>query len=275
MKIIPGPASPLLSSRVARILGLKIAQTTYKQFPDGELYVKIDGIDRDGNIVVQSLNSNQDLVYLILILEALEGRDVVTVIPYMGYARQDKKFNEGEAISIRAIAKIIESYSYRVLTVNIHSDDAKSYFKNIENIDAMGVIGEYYKGEDIVMISPDEGSYERVKRASEFARCEFYCLKKKRHDAERVEIIGDFDIRKKVVIVDDIISTGGTIIEAYRALNAKEAEAACVHAVLAGNALNRLYSAGILRVISTDTIEKQVSVLSVAELIAEKLKEKR
>ncbi len=276
MKVIAGTSSPLLAKRIAECLNAKLAKTTFKRFPDGEIYVRIEDADEEA-VVVQSINSNDDLVALMLMFDALEDAEIVAVIPYMGYARQDKKFNEGEAISIRAVARLIESYTSKVITVNIHSGDAASYFKKLIEVDAMPVIGKYYAGRDVVMVSPDLGSYERVKVCAEYAGCEFDYLEKVRINAETVEIKSkSLDVKgRDVVIVDDIISTGGTMIEATKMLlnaGAKSVECACVHAVLAGNALNKLYSAGVKRVVATDTIEKAVSVISVAESIANVLR---
>ncbi len=274
MKLVIGPASPLLGKRIAEKAKLDIAEAVYKKFPDGELYVRIVG-DDDSYAVIQSINSNEDLVYLMLILDALSGRDVIAIVPYMGYARQDKAFLDGEAVSIRAVAKIIESYADRIITVNIHSKDAMSHFKKLINLDAMEVIGRYYKGKDVIMISPDLGSLERVKRAASLAECDFDYLEKKRLDAETVVISPkNIDVSNKhVVIVDDIISTGGTVVEAAKQLRCKSVEAACVHAVLASNALNKLYNAGISNIIATDTIERQISFLTVSDLIAKALEE--
>ncbi|WP_457548906.1 ribose-phosphate diphosphokinase [Archaeoglobus sp.] len=275
MKVVAGQSSPLLAKRIAEKLGCELAKTTYKVFPDGELYVRVEGV-KDEAIVVQSINSNKDLVQLMLIFDAVANADIIAVIPYMGYARQDRAFNDGEAVSIRAVAKLIESYADRVITVNIHSEKAKSYFKKLVDVDAMPLIGGYYKGRNVVMISPDLGSLNRVKVASSYAGCEFDYLEKVRLDAENVEIKPkSLDVGgKDVVIVDDIISTGGTIVEATKVLKdlgAKSVECACVHAVLAGDALNKLFNAGVKRVIATDTIEKSISAISVADEIAKVL----
>lgn len=273
MEVVAGPSSPLLAGKIARKMGAKLVETTYRKFPDGELYVRVQSEKKDV-LVVQSINSSDDLVFLMLILDSLEGKEITVVIPYMGYARQDKKFKEGEAISIRAVAKLIEGYVDRVMSVNVHSREAAKYFKKLEEIDAMPLIGEYYKNQDVVMISPDFGSYERVKIAARTAGCEFDYMEKTRIDAEKVEIKPkSIDIEgKKVVLVDDIISTGGTMIEAAKMLrDAEKIEAACLHAVLAGFSLNKLYSAGISKIVATDTVEKSVSRISVSELIASRI----
>ncbi|MBE8538999.1 ribose-phosphate diphosphokinase [Geoglobus acetivorans] len=273
MKLIAGPSSPLLAKRLSEAAKIDIADTTYRKFPDGELYVRVNDASDDRYVVVNSINSNEDLIYLLLIFEALSEKEVIAVIPYMGYARQDRAFLEGEAVSIRAIARLIESYAERVITVNIHSNEAKNHFRKLVEVDAMPLIGEHYLERDVVMLSPDRGSLSRVKVAAQVAGCDFDYLEKTRIDAENVVIQPkNLDVGgRKVVIVDDIISTGGTMVTAAKQLmgNAEGVEAACVHAVLASNALNKLYSAGISEVISTDTVERQVSKLSAAELISE------
>ncbi len=275
MKVVAGNASPMLALRIAKTLNLRLAKTTFKKFPDGEIYVKVEDFD-DTNVVVQSLNCNEDVVSLMLLFDALNDTEVVAVVPYMGYARQDKAFEDGEAISIRAIARLLESYASKVVTVNIHSKDAASYFSKLIDLDAMPIIGNYFKEQDVVMLSPDFGSYERVKVAAKAANCEFDYLEKRRIDAETVEIAPkNLDVEgKDVLIVDDIISTGGTIVEATKILlknGAKSVKAACVHAVLANYALNKLYNAGVTEVIATDTVERVVSKISVAGLIADRL----
>jgi len=279
MHVIAGPSSPVLAERIANDLGVNLAKVVYKRFPDGELYVKLDDIV-DRAVIVQSIRSSDDIVYLMLLFDALglDREKVTAVVPYMGYARQDRAFNEGEAVSIRAIAEFLETHADRVISVNLHSREAASHFKNLVEIDAMPIIGEHYRGKNVVMISPDEGSLDRVKVAAGIAGCEYDYLEKVRIDAETVEIQPkNVDVEeRKVVIVDDIISTGGTIAKAaetMKANGAKSVEAACVHAVLAANALNKLYSHGVRKVVATDTVEQPVSVLSVSKAIAEKLRE--
>ncbi len=272
MYVISGPSSPVLAERIAKELKLPLAKVSYRRFPDGELYVRVE--DRvDDAIVVQSIRSSDDIVYLMLLFDAL-NTEPIAVIPYMGYARQDRAFNEGEAVSIRAVAEFLETHARKVVSVNLHSREAASHFKNLIEVDAMPVIGEHYKGEDVIMVSPDRGSLERVRTAAKVAGCEYDYLEKVRIDAETVEIQPkSVNVEgKRVVIVDDIIATGGTIAKAAETLKA-EVEAACVHAVLAANALNRLFASGVRRVLATDTVEQPVSVLSVSNLLAKTLSE--
>jgi len=273
MEIVPGPSSPLLASRIADKLGVRLSKTNYKVFPDGELYVRVECED-DASVIVQSINSNDDLIFLLLMLDALEGNETSVVIPYMGYSRQDRVFHEGEALSVRAVARLIEGYAERVISVNIHSNEAKKHFKKLEEVDAMPVIGKSFADDDILMIAPDKGAYDEVKRAAKVAGCDFDYLIKTRLNSENVVMeTKSFNISgKKVVIIDDIISTGGTIIEATNMLvksGAKEVDAVCIHPVLTNFALNKLYAEGVYKVIGTDTIEKPVSEITVAEIIAD------
>lgn len=266
----------MLGKRIAEILGVKIASVHYRKFPDGELYVRAES-DESEHIVVGSLCSSDDIVILNLLLDALKGQ-ITAVIPYMGYARQDREFLKGEAVSIRAIARMIENRADKVITVNIHSNKAKENFRKLVDLDAMPLIGEHFKGRNFVMISPDKGSAERVKSAAKVANCEWDWLEKKRIDAQTVEITPkNIEVEgKNVLIVDDIISTGGTMIEATKKLyelGAKRVEAVCIHAVLADFAAVKLFSSGISELTATDTIEKIFSKISVAELITKALKE--
>lgn len=275
MDLILTPSSPLLGKRIAEELGLKIASVTFKRFPDGELYARVESSE-DEHVVVCSLKSNEDFVLLNLLFDAIKG-DVVAVIPYLGYARQDREFLKGEAVSVRVVAKAIEERAEKVLTVNIHSEKAKENFRKLLDVDAMPLIGKSYEGEEIVMISPDKGSVERVKVAAKFANCEWDWLEKRRIDEKTVEISPKkIEVEgKRVVIVDDIISTGGTVIEAAKKLyelGARSVECACVHAVLADFAAVKLFSSGIKEIVATDTLEGAFSKISVSKMLAEKLK---
>jgi len=272
MDLVICPSSPLLGKRIAELLEAKIAAVQYRKFPDGELYVRVES-EEDSHIVVGSLCSSDDIVLLNLLFDALKGR-ITALIPYMGYARQDREFLKGEAVSIRVIAKMIEERADKIITVNIHSNKAKENFKTLIDVDAMPKIGEHFRGRDIIMISPDKGSADRVKTAANIANCEWDWLEKMRIDAHTVEIVPkNLDVKdKNVLIVDDMISTGGTVVEAAKKLyelGAKRVEVACVHAVLTDFAAIKLFSTGIADITATDTIERIFSKISVAGILAE------
>ncbi|MEM3927768.1 MAG: ribose-phosphate diphosphokinase [Archaeoglobaceae archaeon] len=274
MDLILTPSSPLLGKRIAEEIGVKLSAVSFKRFPDGELYARVESQESE-HVVVCSLNSNDDFVLLNLLFDAIKG-DVVAVIPYLGYARQDREFLTGEAVSVRVVAKAIEERAEKVITVNIHSEKAKESFKKLVDVDAMPLIGKSYEGEDVIMISPDKGSAERVKTAARIANCEWDWLEKRRIDEKTVEISPKkIDVEgKRVVIVDDIISTGGTVIEATKKLyefGAKSVECACVHAVLADFAAVKLFSSGVREIVATDTVERIYSKISVSKILAEKI----
>ncbi|MEM1593272.1 MAG: ribose-phosphate diphosphokinase [Archaeoglobaceae archaeon] len=274
MDLILTPSSPLLGKRIAEEIGVKLSAVSFKRFPDGELYARVESQESE-HVVVCSLNSSDDFVLLNLLFDAIKG-DVVAVIPYLGYARQDREFLRGEAVSVRVVAKAIEERAEKVITVNIHSEKAKESFKKLVDVDAMPLIGKSYEGEDVIMISPDKGSAERVKTAARFANCEWDWLEKRRIDEKTVEISPKkIDVEgKRVVIVDDIISTGGTVIEATKKLyelGAKSVECACVHAVLADFAAVKLFSSGVREIVATDTVERIYSKISVSKILAEKI----
>jgi len=262
----------MLGKRIAEILGIGFATVQFRRFPDGELYARIESKE-DEHLIVSSLNSSEDIVLLNLIFDALKG-EVFLAVPYMGYARQDREFLKGEAVSIRAVAKMLEDRAEKVITVNIHSEKARESFRKLIDLDAMPLIGEHFKGKDLIMISPDKGSAERVKIAAKVANVDWDWLEKRRIDAQNVEIMPKrVEVYgKNVLIVDDIISTGGTVIEAAKKLyelGAKRVECACVHAVLADFAAVRLLSSGIWEITATDTVERIFSRISVAKIIAD------
>ncbi|MGZ4864194.1 MAG: ribose-phosphate diphosphokinase [Halobacteriota archaeon] len=278
MKVLGGPASQLLGSRVAREIGCELAIVEFKQFPDGELYLRIaEELDGD-TLIVQSTTTNNDIIYLLQLIDAASDGYLRVAIPYFGYARQDKRFKLGEPISARAIAKAIDADESYV--VNIHDPASLDHFhlrngKKAVNLSAAGLIGNYLKSMEFtspLLIAPDEGATALVSDVSTAMGCEFDVLVKKRVTAERVEIqpkTVNVDARD-VIIVDDMISTGGTMAEAIKLLRgqgARQVHVACVHPVLSLNAQLRLYRAGVDSIIATDTIEKTESVISVAPLI--------
>ncbi len=278
MNIIGGPASQLLAARVSEALKSYLLVSEFKKFPDSELYTCILG-ELDSVTIIQSTVNDSDFVSLLQLIDACsEAARINVVIPYMGYARQDKKFKEGEPISARAIASSIKAdYVY---TINIHAQSVLEYFDAIAiNLDATPVIGAYIKNmklENPLIIAPDDGAIALARNAAQDLGIDYDFLEKTRISGEAV-VIKPKSIAVKgrdVIIIDDIISTGGTIAETISLLREQGANnvfAACVHPVLAGNAVLKLFAAGVQGIIATDTIEKGVSVVSVAPVIASAL----
>ena len=274
MKVLGGSASPLLASRLAKELGVELGKTETRRFPDGECYVRVhDDLEREDVVLVQSTNNDNDVVELLLLQDAIQEyrvRSLVSVVPYFGYARQDKLFHKGEAISSRAMIQAIQKNTDAVLLVDIHNLAVLTHFDiPVENISGMLQIASYLKDAGAEMVlSPDEGSVARARIVAQNIGTSVDYLEKTRIDGETVKISTKMlDVyRKRVAIVDDIIATGGTILEAAKQLKdqgAKEVVAACTHGLFAQGALQKLEKV-CDTIISSDTIENETSVVSVS-----------
>ncbi len=281
MKIVGGPASQLLASRTAKALGTEPVLCEFNRFPDGELYLRIADETKDENVtIIQSTPNDSDFVSLLQLINACnEARELNVVIPYMGYARQDKRFKTGEPISARAIACCVNAD--RIFTINIHAKNVLKYFPcPAKNLDAAKLLGEYIAGfglENPILVAPDSGAKVLVKNVSSDQGFDYDHLHKTRLSGDTVIInTKNVDVTgRHVVLVDDMISTGGTMAESIRILRdqgAVDVHLACVHPVLVRNATLRLFNAGVKDIIATDTLEKAESILSVAPLIADALK---
>lgn len=268
----------MLAGRVSDELKSALFVSEFRKFPDGELYMRIlDDIAGEEVTVIQSTMSDSDFVALLLLIDACgEASKINVVIPYMGYARQDKRFEKGEPISAHAMARAIKADN--VFTINIHAPSILEHFEaRATNLDATPMIGKYIKNlklKNPLIVAPDDGAIALARNASKDLGIDCDFLEKKRLSGEKV-IIQPKNIPVKgrdVIIIDDIISTGGTMAETIALLKkqgASEVFAACVHPVLSSNAILRLFRAGVKGIIATDTIDKGVSAVSVAPVIAE------
>lgn len=277
MDIIGGPASQLLAGRVSKALKSNLLVSEFKKFPDGELYTRIlDDFAGDNVTIIQSTVTDSDFIALLQLIDACSGASGINVvIPYMGYARQDKQFRKGEPISVRALASTIKADN--VFTINIHAESILDYFDaKAVNLDATPMIGKYIKNmefKDPLIVAPDDGAIALARNAARDLGIDYDYLEKTRLSGESV-IIQPKNMNvngRDVIIIDDIISTGGTIAETISLLRkqgAHEVFAACVHPVLSNNAILKLFKAGVKGIIATDTLDKGVSVVSVAPVIA-------
>lgn len=288
--IFGGSTSQSLAREIAGETNYSIGKLTINWFPDGERYVRIES-DVKGKdcIVIQSTSRPQDenIMELLQILDALKengASKVTTIVPYFGYGRQDKIFMPGENISSKTIVKHIEMNSDAFYTVNIHKRHIIDFFKiPATELDASRTLGEYFKMHELeapVVIGPDNGAERLAKGVSEAIGCPYDYLQKTRISPGHVEMKPKkIDVKgKDIIIIDDIIDSGGTIVEAMKMLKEKGAAnvlVGTVHPVLTGNVIARLFSGGAADVVATNTINSQISYLTVSSLISEALKASR
>lgn len=284
--IIGGSSSQKLAANIAREMGDVLCPLESRKFPDGERYIRIKGDVEDGVVVVQSTGYPQDenLMELFLILKTIHRmgvKKIKTVIPYFGYGRQEKSFNYGEAVSAEVVCQLIEfAGASSIYSVNLHEQSICDLFSVPAcNLSAMPPIADYVTDnvEDPVIIAPDKGALGFAQEVASILNCESDYLEKVRLSPEKVDTKPkNLDVEgRDVVIVDDIISTGGTIVNACNILKQHQARrivVSCVHPVLVGDALLKIFAAGADDVVGTDTLKSEVSNVSVASLVADALK---
>ena len=283
MKLIYGTSSERIGKNLGKYLGIDAIKVEHKVFPDGEQYVRIPA-DINGEKVayVQTFRPDSAIMEAFFTLDAIKEQgasEIIAVIPYFGYGRQDKVFIEGEGVSARTLMRMLSYLSDSLIVVDIHAPHVFEWYgKRAENIiPAKSIAGKLSElGIDFVL-SPDKGALHRAKAVAEIMGVEFDHLEKTRLSGTEVKMVEkNLDVMgKKVAIVDDIISTGGTIARASEMLKksgAKEVYAVCTHGLFIGPAIERLNKStdGFM---STDTIESEYSRISVAEEIGEKIKE--
>ncbi|MBB6646948.1 ribose-phosphate diphosphokinase [Halobellus ruber] len=278
--IVPGSASQALAARLATELGEPLAAVEYDRFPDGETLATVTDFDADRAVVVATTDTNDAWVELLQLQDAVRGAgaaEVVTVVPYMGYARQDQSFADGQPVSARAMAQAISTGTDRVVLVNPHENAVADFFDcHVTVCDAAGRLADPLPDglADPLFLSPDSGAVELAAAVRDaYGRGEVDFFEKTRHSGTEVEISpSDADAAgRDVTIVDDIIATGSTMSEAVAHLSAGGADrvfAACIHPLLAGNARLKLERANIERIVGTDTVERDVSRVSVAPIVA-------
>ena len=297
MIILGGSASTDLAAKVAKELGQKPGKIEGKRFPDGERYVRIHEDAKGHDVaVIQSLYRTPDeyiFEYLLIAdtLRDMGANKIIGVTPYLAYARQDSRFYPGEALSSAAVAKLFESAgTSSILTVDCHlhrlGDVSKVFKIPARNLSAMPTLGKYardvLKPKNPIVVGPDEEADQWAGSVAKELNAEHTTFTKKRIRKEgetesKLEMdIGNVDLKgRDVIFADDIISTGGTIVQAAKAakkMGARRMLVLCTHPVLANAALKKVRAAGVVKVVGTDTIPSPVSTVSVAPVIAEALK---
>ncbi len=286
MHVIGGTASTALAERISRELGNAPFGIPFtKRFPDGELYVRVGGrLEGDDVVVVQSTRTDQDFLELLLLQDAVReagARRTLVVVPYFGYARQDRRFFPGEPVSARALCRHVELDADIVVTVDLHSAQTLAHFAK-PAFEASGIpaIARLLRERPTdILVSPDKGGIDRVRRMAQLLDRPWFALDKKRIDSEHVELTLPPELPlpiegKHLVLIDDVISTGGTIVEAAKLLKKRGAgaiSAACTHGLFLRDAFERI-KAVTDEVYSTDTLGNPAEKASVAPDIAQILR---
>ena len=282
--VIGGGASKDLAKRLARRLKAVYIETETKIFPDGESKITLQKIPKKSVIlVVQSTYPPVDTNLLQVLSIISQVRKISSrtfaIIPYMGYARQDKQFLSGEVITMSVVAKMLQSAgAKKVIVVDIHSNTALNHF-NIptENVSAVPELVKYFKKLNLknpLVVSPDAGGSSRSKKFASLLKSDFIVLKKHRdRKTGRVSIhTTKVDVQgKDLIIVDDMISTGGSVIKAAQFLKKQKCKrvfVACTHGLLVEGAEKKIRKAGVSRIISTNTIPGNTSKVDVSGILA-------
>jgi ribose-phosphate pyrophosphokinase len=282
MKIIAGSGAAGLGKKISELMGLEKIKAEINRFPDGECYVRIDeDLGGEGVVTIQSTYPDQNIIELIFLQEALKNAGAAkrkVVIPYFAYARQDKLFKQGEIVSAEVTAKMLDPHMDEVLIVNPHKQQILDYFKkSSRSISAAPAIAEYLRKKGVeLVIGPDKHAGEIAKEVAEKLNIKWDWLDKKRVSSNEV-ILEKRDIDcsgKNVALVDDIISTGGTLAKAVSAIKdqgASKVTACCIHGLFAGESEKKLKNAGCSDLVSTDSIPTKYSKISIAKIIADAL----
>lgn len=291
MKIFAGRANRPLAEEMARFLGTELGDCEIEQFSDGEIFVKINENVRgvDVFIVQPTFPPAENLLELLIMIDAASRASasrITAVLPYYGYARQDRKDQPRVAISAKLVANLITvAGANRVLTMDLHAGQIQGFFDiPLDHLFASPVLIDYFKEldlEDMTIVSPDIGSVRMARAFAKRFKAPFALIDKRRpmpNVSEVMTVIGEVKGRN-VIVLDDLIDTGGTVVEAAVAMKekgAKDIYVGCTHGILSGNALERIQESPITELVVTNTVpmrdgkpSDRIRVLSVAPLLGE------
>ncbi len=290
LKIFTCNANPKLAEEITGYLGIELGKSHVQNFSDGETNITIDESVRGCDVfIVQSTCApvNDNLMELLIMIDAMRrasARRITAVIPYYGYARQDRKSRGREPITAKLVANlIVQAGADRVLTMDLHAQQIQGFFDiPVDHLMGVPILADYYKGlnlEDLVVVSPDMGGVTRARSLATRLGVPLAIIDKRRpmpNVSEIMNIIGDIN-GKNVIMIDDIIDTAGTITNGAAALverGAKSVYVSCTHPILSGPAYERLEKAPIKEIVTTNTIPTtkpmdKLTVLSVAPLMGE------
>ncbi|MBM7711951.1 ribose-phosphate diphosphokinase [Enterococcus xiangfangensis] len=297
LKIFALNSNRHLAEKIAEEVGVELGKSSVNQFSDGEIQVNIEESIRGCHVyVVQSTSSpvNDNLMELLIMIDALKrasAKTINVVMPYYGYARQDRKARAREPITAKLVANMIEKAgATRLLTLDLHASQIQGFFDiPVDHLMGAPLIANYFLengiyGDDVVVVSPDHGGVTRARKLAEFLKAPIAIIDKRRpkaNVAEVMNIIGKVD-GKTCVIIDDMIDTAGTITLAANALKeagAKQVYASCTHPVLSGPAMQRIQDSAIEHLVVTDSIYlsderkiDKIDEISVGELMGDAIK---
>lgn len=293
LKIFSGRSNKPLAEEICQYLNLPLGDMEVKSFPDGETFVRIkENVRGCDTFIIQSTSPpvNEHLMELLVIIDTLKrasAERVTAVIPYYGYARQDRKDQPRVPITAKLVANCLTvAGANRILTIDLHAGQIQGFFDiPVDNLFANKIIANYFKSmeiENVVTVSPDIGSVKRARAFSRILGTPLAIVDKKRPEqsvAEVGNVIGDVK-DKNVIIFDDMVDTGGTLceaVEALKALGAKDVYAGCTHGILSGNAVEKISRSPLKKLVITNTVKideqkmacAKIVILSVAKLLAE------
>ncbi|MDQ0247597.1 ribose-phosphate pyrophosphokinase [Bacillus fengqiuensis] len=281
-----------LAEEIAKVIGVQLGQCSVMRFSDGEIQINIEESIRGCDVfVIQSTSApvNEHIMELLIMIDALKrasAKTISIVMPYYGYARQDRKARAREPITAKLVANLLETAgANRVITLDLHAPQIQGFFDiPIDHLVGVPILGEYFKSknlEDIVVVSPDHGGVTRARKLAERLKAPIAIIDKRRprpNVAEVMNIVGNIE-GKTAILIDDMIDTAGTITLAANALvenGATDVYACCTHPVLSGPAIERIQNSRIKELVVTNSIslpeEKKIEKLiqlSVAPLIGE------
>ncbi|WHZ32842.1 ribose-phosphate diphosphokinase [Desemzia incerta] len=297
LKIFALNSNKPLAEKIAKVVGVELGKISVNQFSDGEIRINIEESIRGDHVyIIQSTSSpvNDNIMELLIMIDALKRASVKTVnivIPYYGYARQDRKARSREPITSKLVANMItRAGADRILTLDLHAAQIQGFFDMpVDHLLGAPLLANYFldngiANEDTVVVSPDHGGVTRARKLAEFLKAPIAIIDKRRpkaNVAEVMNIIGNVE-GKKCILIDDMIDTAGTITLAAQALEdagATEVYACCTHPVLSGPAIERIENSVLKKVIVTDSIQltedkmsDKIVQISVSELMGDAIK---
>ncbi|MBC2856008.1 MAG: ribose-phosphate diphosphokinase [Cetobacterium sp.] len=297
VKIFAGTSNVELAKKIGEKYGLPLGEVEIVRFKDGEVYVRVDETVRGRDVfIVQSTSEpvNENLMELLIFIDALKrasARSINVIIPYYGYARQDRKSSPREPITSKLVANLLtKAGANRIVTMDLHADQIQGFFDiPVDHMQALPLLAKYFiqkglYGEEIVVVSPDIGGVKRARKLAEWLDCKIAIIDKRRpkpNMSEVMNLIGEVE-GKTAIFIDDMIDTAGTITngaEAIMARGAKEAYACCTHGVFSDPAIERLQASCLKEVVITDSIAlpeakqiDKIKVISVDEVLAEAMR---